>query len=359
MITDEPGPGWDALTCLGADPGWRASAQEAARGLAAGTDLALARVARRDRDRVVVLTAPDSPRTLTLPGAMSGEDLTTGDWVLAEQGAVLAVLPRRTAVVRGAGRRDARAQTVAANVDVVLVVHALTEPPNAGRLERLLSLVLSGGARPVVVLTKCDLRADLAGELAEARSLAPGVAVLAASAVTGDGVDDLRAMLTAGSTVAALGRSGAGKSSLLNALAGTELFGTAEVRADGKGRHTTTVRELVPLPRGPVLLDTPGLRGVQLWQAEDGLEQVFPEVADLGDQCRFRDCGHASEPGCAVLAAVAAGVLPLRRLESWRHLQRENAALARRHDARLASQARKVWAQRTREARSRERHRLR
>lgn len=279
---------------------------------------------------------------------------TTGDWVLIDaRGMVSAVLPRRTTVVRGAGRGDTRGQVLAANVDVLFVVSALSHAPNLGRLERLLTLAWESGATPVVLLTKADLSADPAADRAEAAGAAPGVEVIAASAIDGQGLADVRATLPAGRTGALIGPSGSGKSSLVNALAGEHALATSDLRADGKGRHTSTARELVPMPWGALLLDTPGLRGVQLWDAADGIEQTFSDIESLAARCRFADCSHHGEPGCAVAAAVVDGTLPARRLDSYERLLREQAWLTGRYDARLRAEQRRAWKIRTRAVRQR------
>jgi ribosome biogenesis GTPase len=228
-------------------------------------------------------------------------------------------------------------------VDVVAVVVSLALAPDLGRIERLITLAWDSGGTPLVVLTKADLATDaglVAGDVAGA---APGVDVVVVSALSGEGLESLRARFAPGSTVVLLGQSGVGKSTLVNALAGAELLEVADVGVTGKGRHTTTARELVPLPGGAVLLDTPGLRGVGLVDSDDALERTFPEIEALAWECRFSDCAHVSEPGCAVLASVEDGTIPLRRLESWRKLGRELAWMARRTDARLAAEERAKW----------------
>jgi ribosome biogenesis GTPase len=190
----------------------------------------------------------------------------------------------------------------------------------------------------VIVLTKIDLCDDVGGAVAEAEAVAFGVPVHAVSAVTGEGLDELRPYVASGQTVALLGSSGVGKSTLVNRLVGEELLATQEIRADGRGRHTTTHRELVLLPDGGLVLDTPGLRELQLWDASDGVEQTFEDVAAIASGCRFADCAHEREPGCAVRAAIASGALPRDRLESYRKLQRELARLQRRADQRAKAE---------------------
>ncbi|NUW46648.1 ribosome small subunit-dependent GTPase A [Nonomuraea rhodomycinica] len=298
-----------------------------------------ARIARVDRglcDAVTesgpvraALTAPHSPDPLLAP--------CTGDWAALLPGReprLVALLPRRSAIVRSSASRSSHGQVLAANVDTVVLAVSLAARLDAARLERLLALAWDSGARPLIVLTKADVAPDPAAVQAEAAALAPGVDILVTSVTTGQNIDVLTALLS-GTTVL-LGSSGAGKSSLGNALLGDELLATGAVRAqDGKGRHTTVRRELVPLPGGGVLIDTPGLRGISLYDAADGLEQVFSDIEGLARDCRFGDCSHGTEPGCAVQAAIQAGELTRRRLDNYRKLQRENAYAASRTDARL------------------------
>ena len=288
----------------------------------------------------------------------SSELPVAGDWVLlggAPDGYVVeSVLPRRSALVRKAAGARTEAQVVAANVDVVLVcapAHSL----NPRRLERELTLVWESGATPVVVVTKSDLLGDDVVEtLAEVRDVAIGVDVLAVSSYDGDGLDAVRALMPPGTTGAVIGPSGAGKSTLVNALVGEQLLATTAVReSDNRGVHTTTARHLVPLPGGGLVLDTPGMRELALWADDDALEATFVDVDEIARDCRFSDCSHESEPGCAVLQAVSDGVLDDDRLASWRKLQRELAHLARKQDVLLRNEERKKWARITREARSR------
>ncbi|MCH6163252.1 ribosome small subunit-dependent GTPase A [Streptomyces marispadix] len=257
---------------------------------------------------------------------------------------VRALLPRRTAFVRSTASNRSEGQVLAANVDVALIAVSLAAELELPRVERFVALAWTSGARPLIVLTKSDLVADpatVAQLAADAAESAPGVDVLTVSAARGEGLEALGAVL-AGGTCVLLGQSGAGKSTLANALLGEDVQDVRTVRdSDGKGRHTTTTRDLLPLPEaagGGVLIDTPGLRGVGLWDAEAGVGSTFSEIEALAEECRFHDCRHESEPDCAVLAAVDDGSLPQRRLESYRKLLRENARIAARTDARLRAE---------------------
>jgi len=272
---------------------------------------------------------------------------TVGDLVeLTPAGDVLAgVLPRRSALVRDSAGRTSRTQVLAANVDVVLVVEHLDPEPDLGRVERLLTLAWRSGARPVVVLTKADLVPGAGYLTDEVAAVAIGADVHAVSAAAGEGLDPLRALLGPGVTFVLVGPSGAGKSTLVNALAGRDIAATGGLRADGRGRHTTTHRELVRLDGGALLIDTPGIRGVGLVADDDALDTAFADVAALAEGCRFADCSHTGEPGCAVLAALETGELAERRFDSWRRLRREAAFQARRADARLAAEEKARWRQ--------------
>jgi ribosome biogenesis GTPase / thiamine phosphate phosphatase len=282
-----------------------------------------------------------------------GELPAVGDWVVVsatDPALVHAVLPRRTKFSRLAASDHGQTveQVVAANVDVVFLVAGLDGDLNLRRLERYLALGWESGAEPVVVLTKTDLCSDLDSLVYGVESVAIGVAVHAVSNVTGEGVDDLRAYFTGGRTVAALGSSGVGKSSLVNRLAGLELMATGEVRADGRGRHTTTNRQLLRVPGGGLFLDTPGMRELRLWESEDGLAQTFDDVAAAAALCRFADCSHEREPCCGVRSALADGTLSRERWQSWQKLQAELRHLAVKQDARLRSEAKKEIRRRAR-----------
>ena len=294
--------------------------------------------------------------------AASGADLpAVGDWVAfgrhaqGERATIEAVLPRRTAFVRKAAGFESVEQVVAANVDVVFVVTSLVDDLNPRRLERYLALAWESGAEPVVVLTKSDLCESIEAAVAQLGGVTFGVPAHIVSAVTGEGIDELTAHLAGGRTATLVGSSGVGKSTLVNRLCGSERLATAGLRPDGRGRHTTTRRELVVLAEGGCLIDTPGMRELTLWDAEEGLDQAFDDVEALAVGCRFSDCAHRTEPGCAVQAAVAAGTLDAGRLESFRHLQRELRYLEIRHDARARSDERKRWRALSREQRLRSR----
>jgi ribosome biogenesis GTPase len=291
-------------------------------------------------------------------GRLEDDELpVVGDWVVArpldgERKAVIeAVLPRRSAFTRKEAWRRTVAQVVAANVDTAFLVTAFGGDLNARRLERFLTAAWDSGSSPVVVANKSDLADDPFGELAAVEAVALGVPVLTVSAATGEGLDLLEAHLVPGRTVALLGSSGVGKSTLVNRLAGRELLATRELRSDGRGRHTTTHRELVPLPSGALLIDTPGMRELQLWADEAVLDSTFSEIAELAGDCRFSDCSHEHEPGCAVMAAISGGSLPADRFASYRKLQRELRALEIRKDARLKSEARQEMRRRQRRMR--------
>jgi ribosome biogenesis GTPase len=318
-------------------------------------ELVPARVTRVDRGACDALSS-DGPLRATFSGALlaagAADPVSTpcvGDWIAVRRwtdGRITAeaVLPRRTAFVRGSVTPgSSHGQVLAANVDVAVVVEGLHPEPDLGRIERFLALAWESGASPLVVLTKADLVPDADGMRAEVAAAAPGVEVFAVSAATGVGLAEIAPYAAPGVTLAFLGPSGAGKSTLTNALAGATLMATRELRADGKGRHTTVHRELVLLPGGGLVIDTPGLRSVGLTDVAESLELVFAEVEALAELCKFGDCVHKTEPGCAVLAAVESGELPERRLESYRKLLKEARWMAMRHDARLRAQERARW----------------
>lgn len=275
-----------------------------------------------------------------------------GDWCVVRDwpdGRVTldAVLERRTAIVRDSAGTTSHGQVVVANVDRVVIVEHLDPDPDLGRIERLLVLAWASGARPLVILTKSDLVPDPDGMRAEVAAVAPGVDVLAVSAATGDGVEAFFAQLAPGRTLALLGPSGAGKSTLTNLVARTPMVATGATRErDGKGRHVTTHRQLIVVPGRGVVIDTPGLRSIGIVADDAAVATTFPEIEELAEQCRFRDCAHETEPGCAVLAAVADGELDEQRVTRWRKLGREAEFHARRADARLRAQEAAAWKRR-------------
>jgi ribosome biogenesis GTPase len=277
-----------------------------------------------------------------------------GDWVVVKDAPgpgrttlIERVLERRTVFTRGAAGREARAQVVAANVDLVFAVCGLDADFNVRRIERYLARIWASGAQPFVILNKADLCAGAGARVAEVESRAVGVPVHVTSALHSEGTETVRACIHDGMTVALVGSSGAGKSTLVNALLGEERMRTGEVRAsDGRGCHVTTHRQLVILPGGGLLLDTPGMRELQILD-EDGLDTVFGDIAALAGRCRFRDCRHDTEPGCAVKEAVESGELDADRIENYRKLEREAQANELRHDEHRRRQAERVWGQLT------------
>jgi ribosome small subunit-dependent GTPase A len=296
-----------------------------------------ARVSRVDRGRLTVLTGEGEQRVH--PGASLYDESglagpAVGDWVALRGELAVAVLPRTSAFVRTGAGRTSTAQVVAANLDLVFVVDALIGEARVRRVERYLAVAWSSGATPVVVLTKADLSDDVAATVAQVREDALGVDVLPVSSVTGEGMDAVRGLLGPGRTAAMVGPSGVGKSSLANALAGQPIAGIAGIRDDGRGRHTTTARELHLLPGGGLLVDTPGMRELALYDDGDGVDTAYADVALLAADCRFRDCGHRTEPGCAIAAAIDDGRLDPARFTAWRKLQTEAHRQLLRVDAR-------------------------
>ncbi|MEU9120892.1 ribosome small subunit-dependent GTPase A [Streptomyces sp. NPDC048506] len=346
----------------------------------AGQGFVPGRIVRVDRGRVDAVVADgDGIRTVLADTALvaTSDPLRvpcTGDWAVVDfengrvgdhvDGVVRALLPRRTAFVRSASSKRSEGQVLATNIDNIVICVSLADQLDLGRIERFLALAMSSstgagavhrsaltpesGPQPLVVLSKADLAGDpsgLAHLVADAESVAPGVQVLAVSSATGEGLDVLSAVLVGGTSVL-LGQSGAGKSTLANALVGANVQTVQAIRdRDGKGRHTTTTRDLHALPGGGVLIDTPGLRGVGMWDAEGGLARTFSDVETLAEECRFHDCAHQTEPGCAVQEAVECGELAVRRLESYRKLLRENQRIVAKTDARMRAEIRRDWKQ--------------
>ena len=306
-----------------------------------------ARVVRVDRTGYDVLT-PDGPARVPVTDRpddlRDGTDVpTVGDWLAVGADRAPVLLPRRGLLARGAAAGTSTVQPLAANVDVVLVCAGLHAAILVRRVERLLTLAWDSGATPVVLLTKADLCADVPGAVRTAQRHAPGVDVVVVAAEQGD-VRGLAPYTGPGTTLVLLGASGTGKSTVVNALLGAPVMATGATRqVDGKGRHTTTHRELLQLPGGAVVIDTPGLRAIALQGGPASLALAFRDVEDLAVACRFADCGHVGEPGCAVRASVEAGDVAPERVESWRRLQRELAFQARRTDVRLRAEERQRW----------------
>ncbi|MFF1499832.1 ribosome small subunit-dependent GTPase A [Streptomyces sp. NPDC058316] len=361
-----------SLSPYGWDDDWAAAfAPYAEQGLLPG------RVVRVDRGQCDVVTAHGTLRadTAFVVPRDPMRIVCTGDWVAVDPDGdpqfVRALLPRRTAFVRSTSSQRSEGQVLATNVDHIAICVSLAVELDLGRVERFLALAMSsaggdallrdgtsaadGAAQPIVVLTKADLVPDtatLSYLVQDIEAIAPGVQVLPVSSASGEGLDVFAAIVSGGTSVL-LGASGAGKSTLANTLLGRDVMEVQAARdVDGKGRHTTTTRNLLVLPSGGVLIDTPGLRGVGLWDAETGVGQVFSEIEELAEQCRFHDCGHRSEPGCAVLAAIEDGSLPERRLDSFRKLLRENQRIVAKTDARVRSEILREWKRKGAEGRA-------
>jgi len=334
--------------------GWNAAlAMELEPGLVPG------RVTAAHRAAYDVQTEHDLVRT-RLPGRLLHEnaDVAVGDWVGIGDGLIRAVLARSSALVRNAAGRATMAQTLAANIDVAFIVSSLGPELEPRRIERYLVTIWESGATPEIVLTKADRLDDPSPMVAEVEAVALGVPVHVVSSVTGQGLDALRARIQPGTTAVLVGSSGVGKSTLVNRFVGHERMAVKEVRADDEGRHTTSHRELILLPGGGVVIDTPGIRELQLWDAsEGGMGETFADVEELAGECRFNDCTHTSEPGCAVLAAIASGALSEERLQSWRKLQRELRAIAARHDHLLRKEETRKWKLLGKEGKARARRR--
>jgi ribosome biogenesis GTPase len=273
-----------------------------------------------------------------------------GDWVALRleeresKGVILAVLPRYSKFSRKVAGDTTHEQVVAANVDIAFLATALDNDFSPRRVERYLVLAWEGGATPVVLLTKADLSDDVDARVAEIAAVAPGVPLHPISVVSGMGLDALDTYLLPGRTVAVLGSSGVGKSTLINRLLGRETLRTAEVRAsDQKGRHTTTNRQLLVLPGGALMIDTPGMRELQLWGSNEGVRETFEDIGAIAEDCRFTDCSHDTEPSCAVRRAVEEGTLPAERLENYRKLQAELQYLRVKQDVQARLAQKRQW----------------
>lgn len=322
------------LALMGWSPAW----EQAFAGLSTAGDPARVTAEHRSLYHVVSAAGESQAR---LGGrfrheAPPGAWPVVGDWVALDRDRIVAVAPRQTIVARRAAGQEHQGQVIAANVDEVWIVASLAEPLNPRRLERYAALAWDSGATPVVVLTKADLTPSRDLAVADAAGVAPGMVICPVSAAEGTGVESLRARLRPGRTVALLGPSGVGKSTLVNTLAGHEVLLVGEVGPDGRGRHTTTHRQLVPLAEGALLLDTPGMRELGLWDPGEGLDTAFADLASLAAGCRFADCLHQAEPGCAVTEAVEAGRLGADRLAAWHKLQREAEWAGAKDDPALA-----------------------
>jgi ribosome biogenesis GTPase len=259
-----------------------------------------------------------------------------GDWVALKENAITAIVERRTVFSRKSAGVETKEQILAANVDVAFVVAASTDV-NPRRIERYLTIAWQSGATPIVLLTKSDLTMP---------QITVATPVIVTSSVTGEGIAEIASQLLPARTAVLLGPSGVGKSTLINSILGTEFMRTREIHSSsGEGRHMTSHRQLVPLPGGGMIIDTPGLREAQLWEGEDALANIFADIEDLSVRCRFSDCAHQTEPGCAIKAAIADGSLDPDRLQSYRKLQRELRAVAAKTDARIRSEIRKKWKQ--------------
>ncbi len=309
-------------------------------GLVQPGGLVPARVVRADRGAAKVETENGASAAVIAGNLDSSGEAgppAVGDWVALDScdgtRVIRAILPRTGALARRRPGAADHEQVVAANVDLVLIVESLERGPNPRRIERATALAWDGGAQPVVVLTKADICSDLEASIARAAEGAPFCDVVPLSSVTGEGLDELAGRLVSGTTAVLLGPSGVGKSTLTNRLLGEERLAVAEVRSgDAKGRHTTTSRELVVVPGGGCLIDTPGIRELGLWLDSGAVRLAFPEIEEAAENCRFGDCRHDSEPGCAVLEAVELGVLDARRVDSFLRLRKEAENLDLRRD---------------------------
>jgi len=307
--------------------------------------------------------SPDGDRLAHPRGRLRDDEVwggmpAVGDWVVVcdapgERYAIEALLPRRTKVSRKTPWLKAEEHVLVANVDTVLIVSGLDGDYSSRRLERYLVAAWDSGADPVVVLTKLDA-CDDPDLIAEAEATAFGVPVLTTSAVTGEGLDDVAALLRPAATFVLLGSSGVGKSTLVNALAGRTLMATGDLRRDGRGRHTTRHRQLHVLRNGAIVIDTPGLRELQVWEGD--VDDAFADVAEIAAECRFTDCAHGVEPDCAVQEALATGTLDPARWQSYLKLQRELRAIEARSSKRVSRELKRRWRQRAREVRSARRY---
>jgi ribosome biogenesis GTPase len=335
-----------------------------------GDGLTPMRVAEEQRGAYLLWSA-DGAFEGVIPGRMlheaEGRDALpkVGDWLLARplpgepRAVVERLLGRRSALSRKVAGERTDEQVMAANVDLIYVVASLNRELNLRRLERYLAASWDSGATPVLILNKADLSDDREEILRNVESVTPGVETFLTSAATGEGIEALRPSLSRGRTAVFVGSSGVGKSSIINRLMEREAQDVKGIRDDDKGRHTTTVRQMLVLPGGAVIIDTPGLRELQLWDADEGLGKAFADIEEIATGCGFRDCSHVSEPGCAVQAAIDGGTIERGRLDSYRKLQREQTFIAGKKDERLRAEGLKKWKQIARANRARQKARRR
>ena len=308
------------FSVLGWSAGWRDDLEG---------DLEPGRVVAVHRGALDLYTAAGVIRARPPGGSgFAAVDVAVGDWVGFADGAVRSVLPRRTALVRGAARRSMRPQTLVANIDLALLVDSLGTEIDVEWIERCLVAIWDSGATPEIVLTKADRIDDPRPFVERLEAVAPGVPVHVVSALSGAGCERLRGRIEPAATAVLLGSSGVGKSTLVNRLAGRELMATSETGASDRGRHTTSLRQLILLPGGGAIIDMPGLRELRLRESAGGFDKAFTDIDELTDECRFTDCIHTNEPGCAVVAAVRSGALRPERVQRWRKFERELQANA-------------------------------
>ncbi|MGP1385636.1 MAG: ribosome small subunit-dependent GTPase A [Thainema sp.] len=333
-----------------------------------GKGFTVGRVASEHRDRYQLYTEQgELPAEITGKLRYQAEEYlisdepmrpAVGDWVVIElldqatHAMIHHVLPRRSQFSRKAAGQRTEEQVIAANVDTIFLVSGLDHDFNLRRIERYLVLTWESGANPVIVLNKADLCVDLPAQLQAVSAIAPGVEIITLSALTSEGLEALQPYLRPGQTVALLGSSGVGKSTLTNQLMGQVTQETQAVRSsDSRGRHTTTHRQLLCLPSGGLLIDTPGMRELQIWSDESSVQQTFEDIEELATQCRFRNCQHQDEPGCAIQAAISEGWLDCDRVASYQKLSREQAYLERKQDQRLRANTKARWKKITKQMR--------